>query len=104
MSRRRWRQRVNRSAQHRAAGIVSQKYIIGEKVLYQQVDSEGVILDLVSERYLGLNEVGARIWQLIRDGHEFDKIQDGDAGSPGPLLVRSLASCKTPAGTRHRRA
>ena len=32
------------------------------------LDDESVLLDLASENYLGLDEVGTRIWQLIDDG------------------------------------
>jgi hypothetical protein len=34
-------------------------------VLYRQVDGESVVLDLKTERYLGLDEVATRMWQLI---------------------------------------
>ena len=37
-------------------------------VLFQGVSGEIVILDLKSESYFGLDEVGARIWQLMQ-GH-----------------------------------
>ena len=35
-----------------------------------------VLLDLKSEEYLGLNEVGARIWQLLQDGKGLDEISN----------------------------
>jgi hypothetical protein len=38
---------------------------ISPDVLQQKVDSEVVLLDLRSECYFGLNEVGARIWELL---------------------------------------
>jgi hypothetical protein len=34
-------------------------------VLHQRVRGEAVLLDLVGENYYGLNEVGARIWELL---------------------------------------
>jgi hypothetical protein len=37
-------------------------------VLFQEVGEETVLLDLAGGSYFGLNEVGARIWQLIGDG------------------------------------
>jgi len=36
-----------------------------DEVLFQNLDGEAVLLDLASETYFGLNEVGTRIWQLI---------------------------------------
>lgn len=35
------------------------------EVLFQELDGEGVLLHLENEYYYGLNEVGARLWQLI---------------------------------------
>ena len=35
-----------------------------ERVLAEQVDGETVLLDLDSGMYFGLNDVGARIWEL----------------------------------------
>lgn len=32
------------------------------------LEDESVLLDLASENYLGLDEVGTRIWQFIDDG------------------------------------
>ena len=39
--------------------------VIAEQVLFRQVEDEGVLLDLKSGTYFGLNDVGARAWQLI---------------------------------------
>ncbi len=38
---------------------------ISSEVLTQEVGGETVILDLKSETYFGLDEVGTRIWQLL---------------------------------------
>ena len=38
-----------------------------DQVLFQNLDGEAVLLDLSSETYFGLNEVGTRIWQLIEN-------------------------------------
>jgi len=32
------------------------------------LEDEGVLLDLASENYLGLDAAGTRVWQLIDDG------------------------------------
>ena len=37
-------------------------------VLSQQVGGETVLLDLASENYFGLDAVGTRVWQLLKDG------------------------------------
>lgn len=42
---------------------------IAGSVLFQQVSGESVLLDIDSERYFGLDEVGTRIWQLLTE-HE----------------------------------
>ena len=39
-------------------------------VMLQEVGGEGVLLDLKSESYFGLDGVGTRIWRLVEDdGH-----------------------------------
>lgn len=35
------------------------------EVLFQELDGETVLLDLGSERYFGLDDVGTRVWQLL---------------------------------------
>jgi hypothetical protein len=45
-----------------------QTFTISDEVICQVLDDESVLLDLASENYLGLDEVGTRIWQLIDDG------------------------------------
>ena len=41
---------------------------IDPDAVFRELDGEAVILDLETGLYFGLNEVGARIWQLI-DAH-----------------------------------
>jgi hypothetical protein len=36
-------------------------------VIFQEVSGETVLLNLESEHYFGLDEVGTRVWQLIRE-------------------------------------
>ncbi len=45
----------------------SQRYIIPDHVLIQEVGEEAVILNLENGRYYGLNEVGARFLILLRE-------------------------------------
>jgi len=44
-----------------------QKVIISPEVLFQEVSGEIVLLDLASESYFGLDEIGARIWALLNE-------------------------------------
>ena len=44
-----------------------QKVIISPEVLFQEVSGEIVLLDLASESYFGLDEIGARIWTLLNE-------------------------------------
>jgi hypothetical protein len=47
---------------------LNQTATISDQVIFQVVADESVLLDLASENYLGLDEVGTRIWELINDG------------------------------------
>ena len=47
---------------------LNQTFTISDEVICQVLEDESVLLDLASENYLGLDEVGTRIWQLIDDG------------------------------------
>lgn len=44
------------------------RFTISDEVLSQEVNGETVLLDLQGESYFGLNEVGTRIWQLLKSG------------------------------------
>lgn len=50
------------------------KMVIPAQVMSRQVGEETVILDLGSGMYFGLDPVGARIWQLIAEGHQVDAV------------------------------
>jgi hypothetical protein len=43
-------------------------------VISQEVSGETVLLDLQSENYFGLDEVGTRIWQLIKETDDLRSI------------------------------
>jgi len=43
-------------------------------VLFRELEGEAVMLDLGSERYFGLDEVGARIWQLLDQHHDVETV------------------------------
>ena len=51
-----------------------QVFTISNDVLFQEVSGETVLLDLESEQYFGLDEVGTRIWALLNEGQGVDAI------------------------------
>ena len=56
--------------------LETQKISISEEALSQEVNGETVILDLQSESYFGLDEVGTRIWQLLQEEKDLQKVFD----------------------------
>ena len=56
--------------------LETHKITISEQALSQEVNGETVILDLKSESYFGLDEVGTRIWQLLREHGDVQKTFD----------------------------
>jgi len=40
---------------------------VAPNVIFQEISGETVLLNLESEKYLGLNEVGTRIWALLQE-------------------------------------
>ena len=55
---------------------LQQKVTVSSEVLSQEVDGETVLLDLKSESYFGLDEVGTRIWQLLNDDSNLQAVFD----------------------------
>ena len=53
---------------------MTQTIEISSEVLTQEVGGETVILDLKSETYFGLDEVGTRIWQLLVEQEDVQAI------------------------------
>ena len=51
-------------------------FVASENVLFQEVSDEMVLLDLSSEKYFGLDEVGTRIWVLLNEGKSEAQILD----------------------------
>ena len=58
------------------AEILDKRVTVSADVIFREVGGEGVILDLKTERYLGLNEVGARVWKCFT---ESDSVQSAFA-------------------------
>lgn len=52
----------------------SARFVAREDVLAREVDGETVLLDIRTERYLGLNEVGSAIWQELQEARSIDDI------------------------------
>jgi hypothetical protein len=46
--------------------MLSQKVVLSPQAMFQEIGGEGVILDLASASYFGLDEVGVRLWQLLK--------------------------------------
>lgn len=53
---------------------LDRKITVSPEVLYQEIDGEIVLLDLKSESYFGLDEVGARFWQLVERQKDFESV------------------------------
>ena len=54
--------------------LSSIRIVIRSNVIFQRVHDEAVLLDLDSEQYYALNEVGMLTWQLLSEGKEFSTI------------------------------
>jgi hypothetical protein len=53
---------------------LNQNITLSPEVISQEVSGETVLLDLESENYFGLDEVGTRIWQLIKQTNDLAAI------------------------------
>lgn len=56
--------------------MFSGKVEIGEDVLFQQLQGEVVLLNMASQRYYGLDRVGARMWELLLESGNVDAVTD----------------------------
>lgn len=55
----------------------SQHVTAPDSVLVRELDGETVILDLESESYFGLDEVGTRMWALLTTSASIQEAFDG---------------------------
>jgi len=46
---------------------------VNKKILFQKLGKEAVILHLDSEQYFGLDEVGTRIWEVLKQEGSTEK-------------------------------
>ena len=47
---------------------------LGESVLYQKVGEEVVLLNMVSQEYFGLDNVGSDVWQLLMEHRDVSAV------------------------------
>ena len=55
---------------------LNQIVTVSPDVISQPVSGETVLLDLASENYFGLDEVGTRIWELIVERGDLQAVYD----------------------------
>ena len=55
---------------------LKQNIIFSESVFAQEVDGEMVLLDMNSENYFGLDEVGTTIWQAMQEKKKLQDVYD----------------------------
>ena len=55
---------------------LDQKVIFAETVFAQEVDGEMVLLDMESENYFGLDEVGTSIWQAMQEKETLKEVYE----------------------------
>ena len=60
--------------QPRASLAISTTVVPSPDVLVQELDGEAVLLNLASERYFGLDDVGTRIWQHLSTDGRLDRV------------------------------
>jgi len=46
--------------------MLPKRVALSPEAMFQEIGGEGVILDLASSTYFGLDEVGVRFWQLLQ--------------------------------------
>ena len=91
-----------------------QRFAVSPDVLFQEVSGETVLLDLASEQYFGLDEVGTRIWALLNEGSDLggiierlleeyavgrEELERDVRALLGQLLEAGLIAASAPAGT-----
>jgi Coenzyme PQQ synthesis protein D (PqqD) len=70
-----------------------QRFTLSADVVSRVIDGEAVLLDLVSSKYLGLNAVATRVWELLGEGKAFGAIRSAllaEFEVPADVLERDL--------------
>ncbi len=57
-------------------------FAVNEKILFQKLGDEAVILHLDSEEYFGLDGIGTRIWEVL--------IEEGSIEKALPILLNEF--------------
>lgn len=55
---------------------LASKVTISSDAILREVEGESVLVDLRSESYFGLNEMGTRIWRLIEENGTLQTVFD----------------------------
>jgi Coenzyme PQQ synthesis protein D (PqqD) len=55
----------------------SLKYQLAPEVLSQGIDAETILLDMKSENYFGLNDVGSQVLEILKTGTDLETLMDG---------------------------
>ena len=56
--------------------FMNQNFRIMTEILSQEVSGETVFLNLNSENYFGLDNVGTRVWQLLQEHGNLQKVHE----------------------------
>lgn len=56
--------------------MLTQRVTLSPEAMFQEIGGEGVILDLRSSSYFGLDEVGTRLWQLLQTNPDLQAARD----------------------------
>jgi len=64
---------------------------IGDSVLYQTLQDEVVLLNMENQQYYGLNDTGARMWKLLMEFKNLEKVSErlGSSYDVDPTLLRA---------------
>ena len=61
-------------------------HIAGHRTVWREVDQEGVVLDLATSVYFGLNRAGSSLWPRLLTGTTYDQlVQELIDCAPSPL-------------------
>ncbi|HTA46539.1 MAG TPA: PqqD family protein [Bryobacteraceae bacterium] len=47
--------------------VLPSAVMIGDSVLYQELEDEVVLLNMANQQYYGLNDVGAQMWKTLME-------------------------------------
>ena len=56
--------------------MLTQRVNLSPEAMFREIGGEGVILDLKSSSYFGLDEIGVRLWQLLQDDPSLQVARD----------------------------